>query len=301
MEANSTEIEQLRARTRELAVLARGDDLGARGDITTALMLPDAGEAEYRLIARQGGVLAGRLIADDILQAFDRRIELTWANGCEDGLKIKRGTELARVLGPAPSILSAERVFINFLQRLCGVATLTRTFVDAVAGTEARICDTRKTVPGWRLLDKYAARCGGGKNHRLGLYDAILVKDNHLAGVPTERLARVVFELLHEAANLQPPPTFVEVEADTLEQAEALFKVVGVDIVLLDNFTLVNLRKAVRLRDSLGLKGKVQLEASGGVTLDKVRAVAETGVDRISVGVITHSAPALDLALDAIR
>ena len=300
MDTNSAEVELLRARTRELTRLARSDDLGDRGDITTELMLPDAGEAEYRLVARQAGVLAGRLIAGEVLQAYDRRIELTWADGCHDGAKIKRGAELARVRGPNRSILSAERVLINFLQRLCGIATAARAFVDAVAGSAADISDTRKTVPGWRVLDKYAVRCGGGRNHRVGLHDAILAKDNHLAGVPIEKLADAVSGLLSEAASLTPPPTFIEVEADTVEQAEQLFKVVGLDVVLLDNFNRADLRKTVRLRDSLGLKGKVQLEASGGVSLENVRGIAETGVDRISVGVITHSAPALDLALDCV-
>ncbi len=298
MDINSTDVEVLRARVRELARLARADDLADRGDITTELMLPEAGEAEYRLVARQPGVLAGRLIADDILQAYDRRVELAWSDGAEDGAGIKRGAVLARVLGPIQSILSSERVLINFLQRLCGIATATREFVDAVAGTGAKICDTRKTIPGWRLLDKYAVRCGGGHNHRFGLYDAVLVKDNHLAGVPDAQLAGTVLDMLTEASALTPPPTFVEVEADTLDQAAELLKVAGLDVILLDNFSPSRLRKAVRMRNSLGLKGKVQLEASGGVTLDTVRALAETGVDRISVGSITHSPSALDLSLD---
>jgi nicotinate-nucleotide pyrophosphorylase (carboxylating) len=170
--------------------------------------------------------------------------------------------------------------------------------VDAVAGTEVKICDTRKTVPGWRILDKYAVRCGGGRNHRVGLYDAVLVKDNHLADVPGDRLAAAVSHLLDGAARLDPPPTFIEIEADTLEQVEQLFKLPGIDVILLDNFTTAQLRKAVRLRKSLGLVGKVRLEASGGVTLDQVRVLAETGVDRISVGAITHSAPAIDLSLE---
>jgi len=290
----------LRARVRVLAELARAEDLGTRGDITSQLLLPPAGEGPHRLVARQAGVLAGVRIAADVLEAYDRRIELAWVEGMEDGVRFEAGAELARILGPRLAILAAERVLLNFLQRLCGIATQTRTYMGAVEGTAARIYDTRKTTPGWRLLEKYAVRCGGGRNHRRGLDDAILVKDNHLAGVPTERLAAVIFDMLNQAATLTPPPAFVEVEADSLEQAEALFRVVGVDLVLLDNFSPADLRRAVELRDSLGLKGKVALEASGGVNLETVRTIAETGVDRISIGAITHSAPAVDLALEAV-
>jgi nicotinate-nucleotide pyrophosphorylase (carboxylating) len=197
-------------------------------------------------------------------------------------------------------VLTVERTLLNFLQRLCGVATRTRAFVDAVAGTGAQILDTRKTIPGWRVLDKYAVRCGGGRNHRIGLFDAILIKDNHLAAFAPNRVAAGVHELLNRAAALNPPPKFVEVEVDTLDQAEQLFDVVGIDIILCDNFSLADLRRAVELRDARNLRGKVRLEASGGVDLSSVRAIAETGVDCISVGGLTHSTPALDLALDHI-
>jgi nicotinate-nucleotide pyrophosphorylase (carboxylating) len=300
MAAEFPHMNLLRSTARELAQLARAEDFGERGDITSQLFGQDAGTSEYRLVARQSGVLAGCVIAGDVLAVYDRWIELTWGQGIWDGSRFEAGAELARMRGPRASVLAAERVVLNFLQRLCGVATATRTFVDAVAGTRADIYDTRKTVPGWRVLDKYAVCCGGGHNHRMGLHDAILIKDNHLAGIEPQHLAGAVFDMLNRAGSLDPPPTFVEVEADTLEQAEQLFKVVGVDAVLLDNFAAADLRKAVELRDSLGLAGKVQLEASGGVTLDTVRAIAETGVDRISVGAITHSVPALDLALEAV-
>ncbi len=299
MENPAIDTDALLLRTRHLADLAYAEDMAERGDITSALMLPENGPAEDQLVARQPGILAGRLIAGQVLSAYGDEVQLDWIAGVDDGQSFTAGTVLAAVSGPVNSVLSVERVLLNFLQRLCGVATATHKYVEAVAGTCAKICDTRKTLPGWRLLDKYAVHCGGGCNHRMGLFDAILIKDNHLSGVPSQRLASAVFAMLNRAAALQPPPEFVEIEADTLEQAEQLFSVVGVDYVLLDNFSLEDLRRAVELRDSLGLKGKVALEASGGITLDTVRPVAETGVERISVGAITHSVPALDLSLDA--
>ena len=207
---------------------------------------------------------------------------------------------LALLRGPLGALLSAARVWLNFLQRLGGVATQTRRYVDAVAGTGAVILDTRKTTPGWRALEKYAVRCGGGQNHRQGLYDAVLIKDNHLAGIETPHLAAALFEMLNHLATQPTKPTFVEVEADTLAQVEELFKVVGIDVILLDNFTPAQMSAAVGRRKDLGLKGKIALEASGGVTLDTVRAIAETGVERISVGALTHSAVGLNLSLERV-
>jgi len=294
------EVDGLRRRLGELVAMARLDDLADRGDLTSELLIPEDREAAYRLVARQGGVLCGRLIAADILRAYDGAVGIDWSDGVDDGVRLDPGAELARIRGPARSVLAAERVLLNFLQRLCGVATATRTFVDAVAGTAARIYDTRKTTPGWRHLERYAVCCGGGHNHRMGLYEAVLIKDNHLAGIPTDRLAGAVFELMNRAAALQPPPAFVEIEVDTLQQLEQVFKVVGVELILLDNFTPADMRTAVELRDSLGLAGQVELEASGGVNLDTVRAIAETGVERIAIGALTHSATALDLALESV-
>ena len=184
-------------------------------------------------------------------------------------------------------------------ERLCGVATATRAYVWEVEGTGAVICDTRKTLPGWRVLDKYAVRCGGGSNHRDGLHDAVLIKDNHLAGVPEDRLSFAVFDMLNRLP-AEPKPKFVEAEAQSLAAFTQLLKVVGVDIILLDNFPVEDLLKAVELRKAEGLAGKIQLEASGGITLKNVRAVAETGVERISVGAITHSAASIDLCLERI-
>jgi nicotinate-nucleotide pyrophosphorylase (carboxylating) len=283
-----------------LIALAKAEDLGS-GDLTVGLMADPAEQAEFRLVAKEPGVFAGREIAPAVLVAYDESIAIEWAPSSADGSAIRTvPADLAVVRGPLGAILSAERVLLNFLQRLSGVATLTRRFVDAVAGTEARILDTRKTTPGWRELDKYAVRCGGGDNHRHGLYDAVLIKDNHLAGVETQRLAGTVFDMLNRLGQLQTPPSFVEVEADSLAQVEEFLKVVGIDVILLDNFSLDDLRKAVTLRNAYNLRGKVVLEASGGVTLETVRAVAETGVDRISAGAITHSASALDLSMERV-
>jgi nicotinate-nucleotide pyrophosphorylase (carboxylating) len=281
-----------------LAELARAEDLGDRGDITSELMA-ESGAATFRLVARQPGVFAGREIAADVLNVFGQGINVEWSEAGRDGAAIiETPVSLAVLHGPLWPILSAERTLLNFLQRLCGIATATRRYVDAVAGTAAKIYDTRKTAPGWRVLEKYAVRCGGGHNHRMGLYDAILLKDNHLAGIPPDRIASAVFEMLNVAESHTPRPAFVEVEADTLAQVEQLLTVVGIDVLLLDNFSLEDVRAAVALRDGLNLQGKVQIEVSGGVTLETVRAIAETGVERISVGAITHSAPALDLTLE---
>jgi nicotinate-nucleotide pyrophosphorylase (carboxylating) len=283
---------------RELIEAAKREDLGG-ADVTTELMPQRDEPSRFALVARQVGVFCGCEVAAAVLHAFDSSLRLAWVEECDDGVAIGApGTTIATIEGPLGSVLSAERTLLNFLQRLCGVATLTRAYVDAVQGTGAKILDTRKTVPGWRVLDKYAVRCGGGKNHRGGLFDAVLIKDNHLAGVEPGRLPAAVFDMLNRMNAKGIAPDFVEVEADSLAQVEALLSVLGIDIVLLDNFTPDELRQAVALRDDLGLKGKVQLEASGGITLETVRAVAEAGVERISVGAITHSAPALDLALE---
>ncbi len=288
--------EKLLQATQTLARLAKEEDLGT-GDVTSLLLEPQD-EARFELLLKQPAVLAGRALADEILKVYDDAIGIVWQNEALDGAYFDQTpVRLATVTGPNRSVLAAERVLLNFLQRLCGVATLTRAYVDAVAGTAAKVYDTRKTTPGWRHLEKYAVRCGGGHNHRMGLYDAVLVKDNHLAGVEPQRISFVVFEMLDRAATFDPPPEFIEIEADTLEQVEELFKVVGIDVILLDNFPLEDLRRAVQRRDQLGLKGRIELEASGGITLETIASVAQTGVDRISAGALTHSATAIDLSL----
>lgn len=283
----------------QLIAMARREDLGERGDITTQLMADLKADATFALVVKKPGVFAGREIVPFVLHAYDAAIECSWSPSGNDGERIEKvPMELARIRGPVGSILAAERVLLNFLQRLSGIATTTRSFIDAVAGTSAVITDTRKTTPGWRALEKYAVRCGGGKNHRAGLYDAVLIKDNHLAGVEPTRVGAVVFDMLNRLGQWGVNPTFVEVEAPGMMYVEELLKVVGVDIILLDNMSVATMREAVALRDAFGLRGKVRLEASGGIDLATVRQVAEAGVDRISVGAITHSAPALDLSLE---
>jgi nicotinate-nucleotide pyrophosphorylase (carboxylating) len=298
---NQTPLEQ---QIRQLAEMAHAEDVG-RGDISASLLDPPAGSAgrdTFALVAREPGVFAGCAIVPIVLDVFGGEIEVTWTQAGRDGALIETApTTLATLTGPAPHILTVERTLLNFLQRISGVATHTRRFVDAVAGTGAAILDTRKTTPGWRHLEKYAVRCGGGRNHRMGLHDAIMIKDNHLASFPPERIAPAVHQMLNRAGAIQPPPSFVEVEADKLAQAERLFDVVGVNVIMLDNFAPADLRRAVALRDERNLRDKVKLEASGGITLATVREVAETGVDYISVGALTHSSVALDLALDHVK
>jgi len=285
---------------RELIQLAVREDLGS-GDITSQLIHSDIEHASFDVVAKQPGVLSGQEVGGAVLSAYDAAINIEWAAAFMDGTAwADFPTTLATISGPAATVLSAERVLLNFLQRLCGVATLTRTFAEAAAGTSAVIMDTRKTIPGWRVLDKYAVRCGGGENHRFGLHDAVLIKDNHLAGTPLDRLGHTIFEMLNGMHARGITPTFVEVEADSLAQITELLKVVGIDVILLDNFTNDELRAAVAMRDDAGLADRVKLEASGGITLDTVRAVAETGVDRISVGALTHSATAIDLSMERV-
>ncbi|HMO43192.1 MAG TPA: carboxylating nicotinate-nucleotide diphosphorylase [Phenylobacterium sp.] len=265
---------------------ALAEDLGRAGDVTAlACIAPDA-QLSVAFAARKPGVAAGLACARLALHALDpdARFEAV----LQDGATLTPGAVLARAQGDARAILSAERTGLNLLGRLCGVATLTRAYVDAVEGTGARIVDTRKTTPGLRHLEKYAVRCGGGINHRFGLDDAILIKDNHVAACGG------VGEAVRRAKAFAGHLMKVEVEIDRLDQLdEALMH--GPDVVMLDNFSLADLRAAVS-----AAKGKAVLEASGGVTLESVRAIAETGVDVISVGALTHSAPALDIGLDAL-
>jgi nicotinate-nucleotide pyrophosphorylase (carboxylating) len=281
--------------------MARREDLGASGDLTT-LLLPEThtqATGTWELVARQPGRFCGRAVLPTMLGVLAPEVRLEWVDpGC-DVREVVAGETVARFSGLVCQMLAAERTLLNFLQHLSGVATLTCRYVAAVADTHAKIYDTRKTTPGLRTLEKYAVRCGGGHAHRTGLYDAVLIKDNHLAGIPTNRMAHTVREMLGRVQSLPARPAFVEVECDTLEQFAELVGVVGIDVILLDNFETADLIAAVALRDRTGLRGKVELEASGGITLDGVRSVAETGVERIAVGAITHSAPALDLGLDA--
>lgn len=277
--------------------LARDEDLGAAGDVTSASMIPAEATGRAALAARAPGVVAGLACAPMTLEAFGGRCR--WAPTAKDGDHIEAGRVVGEIAGPLRDLLAIERTLLNLVCRLSGVATLTAEYVDAVRGTRARICDTRKTTPGLRMLEKYAVRCGGGWSHRMGLFDAALLKDNHLAHIPAGELGQRITRAAG-LARRAGPISFVEVEVDTLDQfGEVLALAPGVvDYVLLDNMTPEMMREAVRLRDMSG--ARVELEASGGVSLSTVRAIAQAGVDRISVGRLTHSAPAMDFGLDML-
>jgi nicotinate-nucleotide pyrophosphorylase (carboxylating) len=257
----------------------------AFNDITTIATVLSGRHARGHIVARSPGVIAGMPLAVEAFRQIDPRIDVRL--DVEDGATLTTGMPVLFLTGHARGILSAERVALNFLQRLSGIATLTAKFVAAVAGTGARILDTRKTTPGWRRLEKFAVRAGGGYNHRMDLATAVLIKDNHLAAVDGD----VAFAV-RRARELAPEGARVEVECDRRAQVEAALNA-GADIVLLDNMSLDEMRECAAL-----CRGRALTEASGGVRLDTVRAIAETGVDLISVGALTHSAPALDLALD---
>jgi nicotinate-nucleotide pyrophosphorylase (carboxylating) len=282
------------AACRQLVELALAEDLGASGDRTTLALIPAEQFATAALVARGVGVVAGLPAVALVLERFGN---LHLHPDTPDGSFVTSGRRIAVVSGPLRDILVAERTALNFLQRLSGIASLTRQYVDAVAGTQAKILDTRKTTPGWRLLEKYAVRMGGGTNHRVGLYDGILIKDNHIAGLgdPATAVRRAVELARAFPGNAGLP---VEVEVDSLDQLQQVLPA-RPEIVLLDNMPPDLLRQAVALRDATA--PQTLLEASGGVNLTTVRGIAESGVDRISVGALTHSAPALDIALDYLR
>jgi nicotinate-nucleotide pyrophosphorylase (carboxylating) len=283
------------AACRTAVELAIREDLGTEGrlhgDITSRLTIPLSVQGAAAFVARQEGILSGMRLAERVFQHLDARVRFTAL--VQDGSPIGPGTRLATVAGHVRSILAGERTALNFLQHLSGIATLTRRYVDAVAGLRARILDTRKTIPGERMLAKYAVFCGGGVNHRMGLSDMILIKDNHLAALGDT--AHPIVAAVFQARAAAPAGMLIEVEVDTLEQLDEALRA-HADIVLLDNMTTDQMREAVRRRNATA--PRIQLEASGGVNLQTVRAIAETGVDRISVGALTHSAPALDIGLD---
>jgi nicotinate-nucleotide pyrophosphorylase (carboxylating) len=275
------------------------EDLGHECDWTSVALVPAGASAKLDVVARRTGVVAGLEAAAIVARVADEQLE--WRSLVADGAVVAAGAVVATLGGPTRSVLTAERVVLNLLGRMSGVATATRQLVDAVAGTPCRIYDTRKTVPGWRLLDKLAVRLGGGWNHRMGLYDAILIKDNHLAAAAESDLgpAAAVLRARQFVAATFPPQraadVVVEIEVDSLEQLKAALPA-GPDVVLLDNMPPDEIARAVGLRN--GLAPEVVLEASGGVRPETVRLIAETGVDRVSTGWPTHGAPWLDLALD---
>jgi nicotinate-nucleotide pyrophosphorylase (carboxylating) len=271
----------------EIVRRALAEDVGA-GDVTTLATVPPDATAIAAMVAREPLVVCGLPLVEAVFKEVSAKIEIERL--AEDGMHASRGQTLLRLRGPAGAMLTAERVALNFVQRLSGVATLTARFVEAVAGTRAKILDTRKTTPGLRQLEKYAVSCGGGTNHRVGLFDRVLIKDNHLAALRLEPPNAI--EAAVRRARDKYPKLTVEVEADTLEQVEQAL-LARADVILLDNMSNEDMRSAVWM-----INGRALTEASGGVNLTTVRAIAETGVDFISVGALTHSARAVDIALD---
>jgi nicotinate-nucleotide pyrophosphorylase (carboxylating) len=269
---------------RPLIHMAREEDLGS-GDVTTNLLFQDGTRAKTVIVSREEIVVAGLPVVEEILRQYDGRLQMT--AHFRDGQSAHVGSKLATIEGPLRSMLSAERVMLNFLQRLSGIATTTSRYVRAVKGTRAKIYDTRKTLPGWRLLEKYAVRCGGGFNHRFGLDDAILIKDNHIA------VAGGIRAVLERARAAAGHLVKIEIEVDSLAQLSEVLDCGLADVVLLDNFDVGSMKKAVDM-----VAGRLVIEASGGITLDSIAAIAATGVDYASSGALTHSAPALDIGLD---
>lgn len=266
---------------------ALAEDIGP-GDVTTLATVPESATATARMCARQPLVVAGLDFARAAFTSLSKQI--TVIARVKDASRANPGEVLMEVSGPTRSILTGERVALNFVQRLSGIATLTARFVEAVRGTRAHILDTRKTTPGWRRFEKYAVACGGGTNHRVGLFDMVLIKDNHLAALREARPNAIAVAV--QKARAAYPDLKIEVEADTLDQVRQAAGA-GADFILLDNMSCDQLREAVSL-----VAGRCRLEASGGVNLDSVRSIAETGVDFISVGALTHSAAAVDIGLD---
>ena len=270
--------------------IALSEDVGS-GDVTTIALVPPQATTTAVMVAREALTVAGLELAELAFHECARSVQV--ARHSTDGESVEKGRVLLKITGSAAAILTAERVALNFVQRLSGVATLTARYVAAVQGTSAQILDTRKTTPGLRRLEKYAVACGGGKNHRMGLHDQILIKDNHVATLASESTTPITLAV--HRAHERFPHMKIEVEADTLSQAEEAVAA-GAHIVLLDNMSLQDMATAVKR-----IAGRAKTEASGGVNLDTVRAIAETGVDYISVGALTHSARSVDIALDFLE
>jgi len=266
---------------------ALAEDIGP-GDATSRATVPANRSSRALMRAREAMTVAGLKFAEAAFLELSSKVKVT--RKVRDGQRVAAGQTLMEIVGPSRAVLSAERVALNFIQRLSGVATSTACFVAAVRGTRAKIIDTRKTTPGWRRFEKYAVVCGGGKNHRIGLYDLILIKDNHLVALRNEKPNAIAVAV--KRSRKQFPRLKVEVEADNLAQVGQAVEA-GADIILLDNMDLKRMRAAVKV-----VRGRAKLEASGGVNLKTVRAIAKTGVDFISVGAITHSARAVDIGLD---
>lgn len=263
------------------------EDLGSRGDVTTASAVSEGILATGNILCKEEGILAGICVAEAVFHEVDPGLEFEGKK--RDGQRVERGQVVATIKGEARSLLVAERTALNFLQHLSGIATLTHKYVEAVSGLPVRIVDTRKTLPGLRELEKYAVRCGGGYNHRFGLYDGVLLKDNHL------KVCGSIQEVIEKARSNSPHLLKIEVEVETLNQLREVLEA-GADVIMLDNMSVEEMRKAVKITG-----GRCLLEASGSIRLENVREVAETGVDIISIGAITMSAPALDFSLELFK
>jgi len=274
----------------DLISLALNEDLGAAGDVTSRAFIPADSVSLARIVSRCDCIASGIAIASEVFRRVDPTLTVT--AHAEEGERLAPGSLLLEISGPTRSILSGERTALNFLGRLCGIATLSRRYADAVKGTKVTLLDTRKTTPGWRLLEKQAVKAGGCTNHRMGLHDAVLVKDNHLAALGELSLLPPVIARLRS----EHPGLPIEIEADTIDQLKTLLGMKGIDVILLDNMTNAQMTEAVALRNKLD--PAVLLEASGGVTLESIPGIAATGVDRISVGALTHSATNADLSLE---
>ncbi|NRB74824.1 MAG: carboxylating nicotinate-nucleotide diphosphorylase [Verrucomicrobiales bacterium] len=275
-----------------LVKMALEEDLRDVGDLTSLHFVEATHQSKGLIVTREEAVISGLEVAEEVCRAVDH--EMGFVALVADGDAVQPGDVVCELIGKTRSILTAERTALNFLQRLSGVATVSRTYVEAIAGTGAVLLDTRKTTPGWRALEKAAVAHGGATNHRIGLYDAVMVKDNHLAAnLAPVNLAERVAELRSEKPDLK-----IEVEADRLDQVEAFLSIAGIDVILLDNMSNEELSRAVAMRDEAGVA--IKLEASGGVNLETIRGIAETGVDFISVGALTHSVRSIDLGLDLL-
>lgn len=270
----------------ELIRIALDEDVG-EGDVTSLFFVPEDATSSARIFAKEDGVTAGIEVAAAVFRQVDELLSVRVAK--DDGEPFSAGDTLLQIAGSTRSILTAERTALNFLQRLCGVATQTRRYVDAVKPHATKILDTRKTTPGWRLLEKHAVVCGGGTNHRMGLHDMVMVKDNHLLADDNQAdLQKAI-----DAVKSEYPGMRIELEADTLAQVKRFLELRGIDVLLLDNMTTEIMREAVALAN-----GRVELEASGGVTLERIAEIAATGVDYISSGALTHSVKSVDLSLE---
>lgn len=285
---------------KDIVQLAIKEDIGD-GDITSRIFIPDGSETEGMLIAKEAGIVAGLPVAGYVLSQIDENLILT--SNIEDGSRVKKGTVIGSVKGLTLSLLSAERLVLNFLQRLSGIATATSRFAAKIKGYRTRIMDTRKTAPGWRYLEKYAVRVGGGINHRMGLYDQILIKDNHLKTMGSEKEKGVICRLVKKAREQIENGMLIEVEVEDLCQIKDVVDA-GVDIILFDNMEPSKIREAVDIvkeiekNQGAGAGNAILTEASGNITIENVEEYADAGVDRISVGAITHSARALDISFD---